>query len=119
MAETKFVQKQFGTDPFGGGGELIDYGPDYRLWARINGNGPVDLCTESLIAPVLEANAVRRSESAGQRWGDGQIVASVPNCLLYGDGYYAKARAAGDKPAMRKFLNDADNSKLRTKEGRI
>lgn len=116
---TNYVRKEFGTDPFGGGGELIAAGPDYRLWARYHADGRVDLCNESLVDPVLEANAERRAETAGKGWGDGQIIASVPNCLLYGDGYYAQARAAGDKPAMMKFLDDIDNRKLRTKEGRL
>lgn len=119
MADTRYVQKTFGTDPFGGDGELIASGPDYRLWARYHRDGRVEMCNESLTGPILDANAERRAESAGKRWGDGQVIASIPNCLLYGDGYYAKARAAGDKDAMLKFLDDSDNAKLRTKEGRL
>jgi hypothetical protein len=118
--QTTFEEvKAFGADPFGGEGDIISCGPDYVLWARMNADGTTTLCTQSLIDPVLEANALRRAETAGQRWGDGQMIASVPNVLLYGEGYYAKARAAGDKKAMLKFLDDADNAKLRTKTGRL
>jgi len=119
LATERIVRKPLGTDPFGGDGELIGEGPDFRLWMRRNVDGTITTCTESLIGPVLDDNAIRRSETEGKRWGDGQIVAAVPNCLLYGDGYYAKARAAGDKKAMLKFLDDSDNQKLRIKTGRL
>lgn len=109
----------FGADPFDGRGEILSRGPDYVLWICDNGDGSFTTCNQSLIDPILELNAERRAETAGKRWGDGQIVASIPNALLYGDGYYAQARAAGDKDAMKKVLNDRDFYKLRVKEGRI
>lgn len=111
--------KAFGADPFGGEGTILSRGPDYVLWARMNADGSTTVCNQSLIDPVLEANAEARAETDGKRWGDGQRIASVPNSLLYGDGYYAKARAAGDKKAMMKWLDDSDQAKLRTKTGRL
>ncbi|MBB3997198.1 hypothetical protein [Aureimonas pseudogalii] len=120
MQRTEFRDvAQFGMDPFGGEGEILSRETDHIVWIRNNGDGSYTTCNQSLVDPILEANAEKRSETAGKRWGDGQIVASIPNALLYGDGYYAQARAAGDKPAMKKFLNDSDYAKLRTKEGRI
>lgn len=115
----QYLRKEFGTDPFDGKGQLLAEGPDYRLWACINPDGTTTFCNESFVEPILEANAERRAESDGKRWGDGQVVAAVPNCLLYGDGYYAKARQNRDSAAMKKFLNDRDNFKLRTKEGKL
>ncbi len=115
----QFLRKEFGSDPFEGRGELIAQGPHFRLWACRNQDGSTTLCNESLVEPILEDNARRRADTAGKRWGDGQVIAAIPNCLLYGDGYYARARAARDDEAMKRFLNDRDNYKLRVKEGRL
>ena len=118
--QEKYTKGSIFNDPFGGKGELIDLQPGYALWAWCNElTGEMHTCEQSEIDPILEENQRRRNASQGNRWGDGQVVASIPNALLYGDSYYAKARAAQDTKAMKKFLNDPDNRKLRTFDGTL
>lgn len=53
----------------------------------------------------------------GQRWkGDIHLVARVPLAVW---AELEKAGIAGDDEALKKWLNDPDNRKFRTKPGRL
>lgn len=111
------MQTHFGPDPFGGKGFLLVNQPDYRLWICETEPGVYQTCAEELVDPILEANARLRAANAGKRWGDGQIVASIPL-----DKYYQEIvplKKAGDQAGIKRWLNDPDNHKLRTFEGKI
>ncbi len=56
--------------------------------------------------------------SEGQKWGDGQIVSSMPLHVFYDSGM-GQAQAEGDVKWMRKFLNDYENQGYRTFKGRL
>ncbi len=69
---------------------------------------------------LWNANQTIRNETDGQRWGDGQIVASIPMNELYSPNtYLGQAFQDGDTDSMKKFLDDSDNIKYRTKTGRL
>ena len=121
MAKVDYVQGSILDDPFGGRGFLLEHNPEEgrAVWlCHDPETNTMQKCELYDYNPVLEQNARQRSENAGKNWGDGRVVASIPNFLLY-NGYYADARAAGDPEAQKKFLNDSDNKKLRTFEGRL
>lgn len=67
---------------------------------------------------IAEANAEMLNASAGQRFGDGKVVARIPLADLYGPKL-GPAFKAGDQPYIRKFLNDPENRHMRTFEGTI
>lgn len=109
----------FIKDPFGGKGQLMTEHSGQRTWVGPHPQtGKLCQCRVEWVDPILEENKIRRAESAGKRWGDGQIVASIPSSMYY-FGDFAKAVENDDQKYMTKFLNDYDNSKLRTKEGDI
>jgi hypothetical protein len=109
----------FLADPFGGKGRLIRDEPFVRTWLLFDDEGRLTAqCEVQRVDPILEENERRRAATAGKRWGDGQIVASIPNVIFW-HGDYARAREARDDAWIKRFLNDRDNYKLRTKEGRL
>ncbi len=65
----------------------------------------------------FDRNKELETDSNGKRFGDGQIVASVPMPLF--KEVLAPLVANKDRKAIKKFLNDPDYSKLRTFRGRI
>jgi len=68
----------------------------------------------------FEMNAKIRNETDGQRWGEGQIAASIPLSELYSpSSYIGQAWKSGDNTAVKKFLNDSDNIRYRTKNGTL
>lgn len=66
---------------------------------------------------ALEQNLKRRNNQTRlDRWGDGKIVASIPNTI------YAELLASGkykDEAYMKRWLNDPDNRKYRTFLGKV
>lgn len=117
-SETYVGTKEFGSDPFGGRGRIMPTSDPNTItwWTEIDGQ--IVTCTDTLIDPVLERNRELFNESYGKRFGDGKIVASVPMSMLY-SGYLGDAREARDTTAIKKFLNDPDNERLRTFKGRV
>lgn len=109
----------FWADPFGGKGTLIVNHPEKRTWIRCDEKTglPVEECTIHYIDPLIEANKQAFNDSAGKRWGDGKIVASIPMDL-----YYRKIvpmKKAGDDAGLKRFLDDPDNRAFRTFQGAV
>jgi hypothetical protein len=67
---------------------------------------------------IAEGNERDRNEAAGQRFGDGRIVARIPLSILYGKEL-GEAFKVGDEPYIRKFLDDPNNAWMRTFGGRL
>lgn len=107
----------FGPDPFGGKGFLMSEEWDKRVWACFDEDGILQTCTETYVEPVLEANAALRAENQGKRWGNGQIVASIPTDILYRE--LMPAQIQGDRKYVKKWLNDSDHAAFRTFEGTV
>lgn len=73
--------------------------------------------TDTPVQPLLDENARDLSNSAGRRWGDGQRVASIPLDVYYRELHAAQMQK--DEKYLRKWLNNADNSKFRTFGGKV
>lgn len=87
--------------------------------AEIEGVGTVLRHQYEMTQELWNANQTIRNETDGKRWGDGQIVASIPMNELFGKTYLGEAFSEGDTQAIAKYLNDADNIRYRTKSGKI
>lgn len=110
------MDADFLAPPDGDGWNLIA-GDEYRrVWLRELEPGVWQQCITLNTDPLFEANQALRNDNTG-RWGDGQIVASIPLALYYRD--IVPAKQNGDEAWIRKYLNDRDNRKLRTREGTI
>lgn len=66
---------------------------------------------------LLDANKERRAETAGNRWGDMALVASVPMHLA--EEVIFPALKNHDDAFVKKWLNNSDNLGFRTKEGKV
>lgn len=73
--------------------------------------------TVSDVSAILELNKRRyNNQSESTKWGDGQIVASIPLEVLAD----LQRRGITDDPAkMRAWLNDSDNRFFRTRPGKV
>lgn len=71
--------------------------------------------------PLFDLNNEREIASQGKRFGDGQIVASIPHHLLYAPeaGNIGHAVREKDWAHVNRKLNDADFRKFRTFRGRL
>ena len=69
--------------------------------------------------PVLDWNNEDEIESHSKRFGDGQVIARVPDHLLYANeaGNIGRAFAEGDMNHVRKILNDSDYRRFRSFRG--
>ena len=73
--------------------------------------------TYPLIDELIDHNAAIRNETAGQRWGEGKLVASIPEHIYYRE--IAPARRDGDESYIKRWLNDADHRAFRTFDGKV
>lgn len=77
-------------------------------------------CTVQLdTQPLFDLNHEDEVESNGKRFGDGQVVARLPEHLLYAPELKEIGRAfdEGDLKYARKVLNDPDFKRLRSFRG--
>lgn len=98
---------------------LFDH--DFQLkrtvWVRDNSDGSRTFRTDYDVSDTLEANADMRSNATAGWAGDWHKVASIPVGIYF--ERLAEASRQKDSAYLRKFLNDSDMSKFRTKEGRV
>jgi hypothetical protein len=66
---------------------------------------------------MLDMNAEQAANSLGTRWGDGQPVARLP--MHVWQRQLAPAINDGDEKYVRRWLNDSDHSKFRTRAGKV
>lgn len=109
---------EFFADPFGGRGMLVGDSPTKREWLCEVEPGKYQLATTTWMDPLFEQNAALRSLNQGKKWGDGRVVASIPESVFY-RGDFNKAWNDNDQKWLKGFLNDSTNHKLRTFEGKV
>lgn len=102
------------------GFELVRCDPEAgkSLWMKVEPDGQVIFEEIVQLDPLFRSNEILRSEQFNQRWDDGKIAASLPLEYAFSSGYM-EATKQGDKAWIKRFLNDSENAKFRTKEGRI
>ena len=71
--------------------------------------------------PIFDMNAEALNNSTGKRFGDGRVVARIPDHLLYSPELknIGTAASEGDWKHVNRVLNDGDFSKLRTFRGKL
>jgi len=98
---------------------VLDETDTSRTLMLDNGDGTTTLKVQHFgMQEVLDHNAEFRAAQAGQSWGDGKIIGRVPLSYYYASGL-ARAAKEGDAAFQKRFWNDRDNYRLRTKEGAI
>lgn len=100
--------------------ELLTCNPEMgtSTWIKYNEDGTATLRKTIVWDQYLKANEFARSMTAGQRWGDGKVVSSVPLAYALKTGYGDAVRE-GDTKWKQKFLNDIEHRKFRTFEGKV
>jgi len=101
-----------------GNWELLEH--DHRtgrtVWVWFDGE-KTHYRTDYPVDNILKDNATAKAEMAGQRWGDGKRVASIPLNVFHDQ--LAEASKQDDDKYLSKWLNDSDNAKFRTFGGRV
>jgi hypothetical protein len=113
------VTHEEGIDPANPGPwKLVEANESYRRWEADLGDRIV-VRTEHLTSEALLADNQRGfNESAGQRWGDGKVVGSVPMNLYFQSGL-AEASKQQDIKFIRRWWDDPDHRKFRKFKGTI
>lgn len=85
------------------------------------GNGTSVMRTEyPYTEELFKINAEKQVDSLNRRWGEGQVVASIPmNVLFNPEMGLSEAVSEGDEKFLNRWLNDTDHSKFRTRGGRL
>lgn len=96
------------SDPYSGAQTFI----------KDNGDGTSTIKKITPVEQILDSAAADRLENSGKRWGDGQIIGTVPDTIFYTSGY-AEAKKNHDEKWLKRFWNDRSNYKLRTFEGNL
>lgn len=102
--------------------KLVDHDPvtSISTYQKLEGDTLIVRQYYEAAPQLFEQNAKLRNETSGKRWGDGQIVASIPLPELFSDNtYVGRAFKQGDMQSVKKFLNDPDNIRYRLKEGNL
>jgi hypothetical protein len=86
------------------------------VWKYFDGEKTVyrtDYRTDQIVAD----NKAHLLDSAGQKWGGGRRVASIPLNIYFEQ--LAEAQNQKDEKYMSKWLNDSDNAAFRCFGGRV
>lgn len=76
--------------------------------------------TRQDMSALLDANVAEQNVASNNWNGDYHRVARLPSEMLYSsDSYIGDAIRADDDTAVRRFLNDSEHTKLRTKAGKL
>lgn len=98
---------------------LVGESPEFRHYELELGDGLVIRRTEhKWTEQLLEDNAREQVDSLNKRWGDGQVIGSIPLTEYFRSGL-AEANKQGDKAFISRFWNDIDNRKFRRFGGRV
>lgn len=100
---------------------------DWRLWDHDPVTGVTKwyldlgthyaIRTDTPVDELLDLNAEKMKASNGQRFGDGQVVGSIPMDIY--QSQLAQANQNGDTAYIKRWLNNSDNQKFRTFRGHI
>lgn len=97
---------------------VIDEGFDSGLMtlAREEADGTMVTKHVMRVDDLFADNAAIRAENTS-KGGDMRMVASIPMNIWQRD--LAEPTAQGDRQYIKRYLNDVDNDKFRTRDGRI
>lgn len=107
-------------DPNSGSWELVKDDPltGTREYEMDLGDGTIVVRREFYATEaLLEANRYALNASQGKRWGDGQVVASIPMNVLYRE--IMPALEQDDERYVRRWLNNSDHAAFRTFGGKV
>jgi hypothetical protein len=102
--------------------QILSYDPETDITEIFHWDPATGVAVIETIQPIDELMAANRDQYASTKkqtpWSDGigGKVASIPSTV------FAQLQASGiasDPDALKKFLNDADNRKLRTRPGTL
>jgi hypothetical protein len=101
-----------------GGWKMVEDNESYRRWEADLGDRIVIKTEHKGTDKLLEDNQRIYNENAGKRWGDGQVVGSVPMNLYFQSGL-AEANKQRDIRFIRRWWDDPDHRKFRKFKGTI
>lgn len=88
-------------------------------WVKEEEDG-VLVQTRQDVSALLDANRAEANVASSGWAGDYHRIARIPVAMMHDKNQYiADAIRADDDNAVRRFLNDSDNQRLRTKGGRV
>jgi hypothetical protein len=102
-----------------GGWVMVEDNESYRRWELDLGDRIVLKTEHKGTQQLLADNQRCFNENEGKRWGDGQVVSSVPMNIYFGPSGLSEANKQKDIPYIRKWLNDPDHRKFRKFKGSI
>lgn len=77
-------------------------------------NDTFTIHTQQDVSKLIEHNKKLYNARAGERWGDWNFVASIPNSIMF---ELMKSGKLDDQAYMRRFLNDPELRHFRTRPG--
>lgn len=97
---------------------LVSYDPQTgrSVWHWFDGKR-LHQRTDYPVDNIIKDNQAAKSDMSGKRWGEGQRVASIPLDIFYAQ--LNEAQVQGDRSYVKRWLNDSDNAKWRTFEGKV
>ena len=97
--------------------KIFSRDPDGTVTYFLDNGDSWILKTETPIDNLIADNRDELNASAGQRWGDGKVVARIPLNLFYDK--LAEPMRQRDRDYIKRFLNDGDNAVFRTFKGNV
>lgn len=94
-----------------------DYQTGRSVWKLANPDGSVTYRTDYPVTSLIENNKADLLDSAGQRWGGGRRVASIPLNIFHEQ--LAEAQNQQDDKYLSRWLNCSDHRAFRTFEGAV
>ena len=86
------------------------------VWTMFDGE-KTHIRTDYRTDKIVSDNKAHLLDSAGQRWGGGRRVASIPLNIFYDK--LSEANDQRDDKYMSRWLNDSDNAAFRTFSGGV
>jgi hypothetical protein len=102
-----------------GAWRLVDDNESYRRWELDLGDRLVIKTEHKNTGQLLEDNDRVLKENEGKRWGDGQVIGSVPMNVYFGPSGLSEANKQRDLPYQRKWWDNPDHAKFRKFKGTI
>jgi hypothetical protein len=97
---------------------MVEDNESYRRWELDLGDRIIAKTEHKGTEKLIEDNQRALNESAGQRWGDGKVVGSVPMNLYFSSGL-AEANKQRDTRFIRRWWDNPDHAKFRKFKGTI
>lgn len=101
-----------------GSWELVkyDFQTKQSVWSYFDGEKTV-YRIDTPVEETVKMNSAVRNANSGARWGDGQLIASIPGHIYHAE--LGEAARAGDDKHLKRWLNSSENAHWRTFEGQV